>query len=535
MLRARLLLPAATIAAAFAVAGPAAADTYCVHQAGGCPAGTTDAGSDLVQALSDAASTPAADTVTIGPGTFTAPVGGFKVMGTSPLTVVGSGPSTVLDGATSPIVGLVGPAPTLSGVAVQVAPQASALGVSAYPGASVHDVLVTGTGPSPTGINVAGTATVDDAQIVLTSNTAIGIWASDMGGGAPTISDSTIVAGSDVYAIGHGTNVPFTIHRILAVGRGLDIAANGAYVNIDDSVIHHTSGSSSALSAGCPGIGGSATINADHVTIAGDGNGTAVESACTTAGDTSTLSVTNSTFRDFAKLSYRYAANGATADIAATWSDLPSGNNGDTGPGAVTLGAGNVAVADPGFVGIGDERLVAGSPLVDAGNPLPAAFALDRDGLARVSGGRQDIGAYELQVPGATTPSAASGTPGLPADAASDATAGDAVPTTTPGVPLSPPAQPTRAQLRAALTAAIRTGTHGTHTLRWLTAGRVTFTWRVHGHVVARGTAARTAPGRQRVVVRGAHRLPRHGTITVRATFTPVLGRAVTVDRRLAR
>jgi hypothetical protein len=58
--------------------------------------------------------------------------------------------------------------------------------------------------------------------------------------------------------------------------------------------------------------------------------------------------------------------------------------------------------AAPGFVGAGDYRLAAGSPLIDAGNPAaPAAGATDLAGLARALDGdgdctpRRDIGAYE--------------------------------------------------------------------------------------------------------------------------------------------
>ncbi|HET6864478.1 MAG TPA: hypothetical protein VFH80_01085, partial [Solirubrobacteraceae bacterium] len=74
-----LLIAAATmltlaIAAAAPALSRAAAQTYCVHQAGYmCPAGSVDAGNNLQGALGDAGRNPSTasspNVVTIGPGT----------------------------------------------------------------------------------------------------------------------------------------------------------------------------------------------------------------------------------------------------------------------------------------------------------------------------------------------------------------------------------------------------------------------------------------------------------------------------------
>jgi hypothetical protein len=533
----KLILPAATLAAALALAGPAAADTYCVHLSGTCPVGTTDAGPDLKAALLAAANSPVADTVTIGPGTFTAPAGGFDVTGPNPLTVVGSGPGTILDGATSPIVDLNGTSsPELSGVTVQVAPSNSYTGIAATGPATISDVVVTGTGATNrSAISASGAVAVAHVQIGMSGLGDIGVSVSDFNGATPTVRDSTIVSGSAVRANGHGSGLPFSVQRIVAVSQGLDIMASPAVVELDDSVIRHTGGSSPALVAQCPGSGGSSALHADHVTLVGDGSGAAIQASCLNPGQSAAVTVTNSTIRALGSLSFRTAGNGGTADIAVSWSDVPSGDVGDSGPGAVSLGAGVVTVADPGFVGVGDERLTAGSPLIDAGDPLPSPFAVDLGSLARVWHGRQDIGAHEFQGPIADAPKLPPWNGPEEFPPSEPVTVVEAPADALQPKPLPRPAQPTRAQLRAVLSAAIATGTRGTHTLRWVAPGRVTFEWRVRGHVVGLGIASRTTVGLQRVPVHITQQLPRNGRVVVHATFSPVLGPEVTINRRITR
>jgi hypothetical protein len=90
------------------------------------------------------------------------------------------------------------------------------------------------------------------------------------------------------------------------------------------------------------------------------------------------------------------------------------------GPGILGKGAGNID-ADPLFTGTSDFHPLAGSPLVDAGNPATFNQTLDLDGNPRVVGTRRDIGAYELPAP------APSGDPvAPPAGTAAPATAGPA-------------------------------------------------------------------------------------------------------------
>src|SRR6476469_3237265 len=89
--RMRYLLASSLTAACLAIAGPAVADTYCVHQPGSsCPGGSVDSGADLQGALTAAAGTAAADTIDIGSGTYTR-AGGFTYDSANAVDVIGAG------------------------------------------------------------------------------------------------------------------------------------------------------------------------------------------------------------------------------------------------------------------------------------------------------------------------------------------------------------------------------------------------------------------------------------------------------------
>ena len=85
-----VLLASALTVACLALAAPAFADTYCVHQSGSCPGGSIDSGADLQGALDGAAATSAADTIDIGPGTYTK-VGGYTHDSAHAVDVIGAG------------------------------------------------------------------------------------------------------------------------------------------------------------------------------------------------------------------------------------------------------------------------------------------------------------------------------------------------------------------------------------------------------------------------------------------------------------
>jgi hypothetical protein len=561
MLRARHLLPVAAIAAGLATAGQASAATYCVHQSGTCPPTSVDAGASLPQALAAAMQSPAGDRIDIGPGTYVAPAGGFQADNpNSVLSIHGSGPSTILTGATTPIVKLVGA--ELRDVAVQADTANGSMGITATSGASIVDSTITDNAPSGQAIVSSGYGELYGLTIASVGTNGIGVTGMVAGGETPTIVDSTISATTPFLAMGIGSSVPFVLSRLTTHGPG-GIQADAAVVTIDDSVLHQLPAGNSVLLASCAAgnLSGNAKITADHVTLFGPGGaGTALQSSCGVAGKTATVLVSNSTIHDFQYLTNRVANAGSTAYIGLSYTDAAPGTVSDSGSGAVSYNHVG-AIAAPKFLdAVG--HIGADSPLVDLADPMQpfSQYLTDRDGALRLSGPRQDLGAYEFQVP-ATVPPADSGNGGGGGGgggngggggggAPTTAGRGDATPVDAPTTPptITPttgahPAAPapipsaTPAQLRAALRSAIRSGARGTHTLTWPIAGRVTFEWRLHGRVVARGTATRTTAGRTTVKVKRLRPIGAHARVAVRATFTPVAGGGapITVRASLAR
>jgi hypothetical protein len=506
---------------------------------GSCPAGTTDVSTDLQIAINAAEATPVADLIAIGPGTFSAPNGGFHANGANPVSIVGSGPSTVLvPGGNGPTITVTGH--RLASVAVDPSLTAGDAAVRAIGSSVLSGITVSGTGSAAVGLRLEGPVSVSDSTVTLSGAGLVGISAtSDGTSGTPVVEGVVLDAETGFRAFGDPSMDPFTLRRITSVGHGTDVEALGGTVDVSDSVLRHDGGSSIAVSATCSN-GASSTVRLRHVTAiaGGQNNGMkAISADCQAAGAAANVTVADSTLRGFASLTNRDAAATATADIAFTYSDVAANPNIDLGPGAVTLGAGTFSAPDAGFASPTDAHLVFGSPLIDAADPNGTVSSGDRDGAGRSVNGRQDIGAYESQtLP--WTPPAATETGTTPSSTDGDPV-GQPIPV---GGPTSGPtggpvvrSSVSRARLRAELRKAIRTGRRGTHTLRWLVPGRVRFEWRVHGRLVARATASRTTTGRQRVTVKRLHPLPRHGRVAVRATFTRAGAPAIRVSARLSR
>lgn len=475
---------------------------------------------DLQAALNTAASTAADDVVSIGPGTWTAPQWGFVAGGLSGLQIVGSGDATVLQGDTSPIVQL--NRGDLSSVSIVMPATNNTNGINVAGAHVIDHVSISGGANNAQAVSANGGVLVRDSTIDVPAGTAM--YAAPWNGASPTLQDSTITARTTLYMNGVFDGPPAVLQRTTSTGGKLDVMANGGGVVVRDAVLHHLSGGSEALYAETawsrPG-----TLVADHVTVLGDGNGTAINAYSDVSGATSSVTVTNSVVRNFAKLTNRWAGNGGTANITFSYSDAHPLANGDSGDGAVTFGAGMVDLADPGFASLADPRPLAGSALIDAGDPATPGTATDRAGNPRPSGARQDIGAYEWQAPAPAGGGGAAAT-GDPVPAAAD----DAAPVVAAA---TPSIQGRPVDVRALLRQAIAGARGHRYTFTWPQAGTVRFAWIRHGRTLASGRATRTAPGTATVTVKGAKRLPRGAR--VRATFTPQGGAPVVVSAQAAR
>jgi hypothetical protein len=532
-----LALGAALIALA-AVPTLAHADTYCVHQSGGCDAGTIDVGSNLQDALDDADANAGADTVEVGAGTYT---GNFTYSnGLDPVTIVGVGPqtvltepavdfTTVLHGGTSVV--------NLSQLRITLPSGATSVAAAQTAGDADHVTIdgTPGTAGTNTGLLLWGAARVSHSDLTVVGGSAVEFAGSGTTG---TVTDSTLGGWTAILA-GAGTTV--NAQRIVVNDAVDALIATGGTLTVGNSVLStQDNGGLGAALASC-GPADDGLLVLDHVTLVGPGAGFGLYPQCGSAGRTATLSVTNSIVRGFGSTVRRAAASGGVANATIDYSDLEANTVDDLGgAGSVVFGAG-VINADPLFAGPADLHLGAGSPAIDAGAPGAPADAVDLDGLPRLSGVRQDLGAYEVQQPapplvlsggsGAPQPQPAAGTPVASVDAGPAASTPPAAP------PAAAPVGPSRAQLLRML----RQGHGRRYTFTWPTAGSLTVRWnRPEGAVVGRGTLSRSGPGRATVVVRltarGRRFLRRHphARLAARATFTPAGGApAVTVTGRL--
>jgi hypothetical protein len=320
-------------------------------------------GDALQQALGDADTTidigGTPDTVRIGPGTYLQTSGaGFHSTG-GDLSIVGAGESTVLttDATDNRIVlGVPQSGPPTSGEAVRrlrVDLAGKSVGIAYF--RNVSDVHVAGPGSAIDGIVMPA-------------------------GGRLT--RATVEPGA------HSTAIAATGGVIEDVVVRLRAPSNAVGV-INDAVPVTTE-----------------TIR--HLTVDGAGaagNTGVAAGASGTSSDARTLNVSlrDSVLHGLETPVFRngFSANSAhpgTANVEYRYSSLNAAANTALGNGTFTQGPGDLNDPDPMFAA--DLSLLAGSPLIDAGDPAaPDAgdSATDAAGNPRIFGARRDIGAFEYQ------------------------------------------------------------------------------------------------------------------------------------------
>lgn len=402
----RLLLIAAALMLTLAIAAAAPAlsraDVYCVHQAGfTCAVGSVDEGSQLQNALNDAAGQPSTasspNVVTIGPGTYEprSAGSGFNANVQYPLEVRGSGVgrTSLTDSGASAVIALAGASPnlvTLSGLTVGGSAE---YGVSIANG-SVDHVAVDPSGPgsrSEDGI-LLSVATVKDSTVTFP---AISIGAGlviDGGSFSSNEIDDVTVDGGDygVYARFGGE-----IHRARLIGNATSLEADGAPVYIDDSLL--VGGGVQAVDRS-DGEGSLFAVN--DTIVAGGSSMIGLESV--SVFSRSDITIYNSIVHGFPTSFETFG--GTTATLAAA-NDNYDGTIVQSGS---TVNVSDTVTGDPAFVdpGAGDYHLAWSSPLIDAGDPglvSATSSATDLGGNAREvrsstgSSSPLDLGAYEYQ------------------------------------------------------------------------------------------------------------------------------------------
>jgi hypothetical protein len=388
----------------------AQADTFCVNKSGP-QCSHTDA--TVQDALQDAADNSGADTVEIGPGSYSR-AGGFSYPTNGEvLHVLGSGPSTVLTApsGTTPVLAVdAAPDSTVESLAVQMpAANSASVGIAAAtdgPISSGHSPLTlegvsVGAVPAasaPVGITlnsaIARHSNVTLPDVVSGNGTGVRIDAS-----APTDDELTAVV------IQAHTGVHSDFSRLTNV----DITANRGVVATSSTAC----GSCLVRVVGADGIGvhGDASgiglnLSVENSTIVGDGSLGSIGVFADGSANGENLNMWDTIIRGTAT-----SLKASNADLQPTggYVDYNDFDFATEDLGGETHGAHDVNV-DPHFVdaAAGDYRLRFDSPLINAGNPNVGSAPTDLDGNPRPDGAAADLGAFEYQ---RRAPSVSAGAP----------------------------------------------------------------------------------------------------------------------------
>ncbi len=401
---------------ACAVPAVAGATDYCVAPNVSCDQAHTVPSVEAALSLADDATD--ADRVLLGAATYTPPPGySFEYhRSDAPVEIVGAGVGqTVLTrpaGAKGRLLTLYGgPGSLIRDLTIRL-PENVVTGFTGLRTTSAvrHIQVVDEAAQSGQryGVELGGGGTLEDSSVVL--DPAADSWGVSFFDGGATVRRSSLSANLGVYSYYGGT-----LERTRVTGSYAGMYAYHGTTNVVNSLIRYGTGGGPGIAARTQGASGDTFVNIDGATIIGPGLPFSVGVSAGTFSSpalSSEVSLTNSVIRGAAHALDARTAVGATghATLTATYSNYdPSGNttaeNGSISEANVTN------IGDAGFVdaGGGDYHLLAGSPLVDAGDPATAQ-GLDLDGNPLVADGdadgtaRRDMGAYELPVPSGGQP-----------------------------------------------------------------------------------------------------------------------------------
>ena len=401
-------------AVALAVPGVAGATTFCVNGPAECSGFATPA-HDLQNTLQGPHRADGqADTVFIGPGTYTSP-GSWRVLGKDALEIRGSGRGkTVLTSSASQNIyvlnawdlGLQDVRVRDLDVAIPSSfPDDNGPGAGAYFAAGrVERVRVTSANPGSAGIYLGTGGTLGDVAVDAPGATAVMVT------GLATIEDSTIRGRDGVRNTGpvySGFSIRrSTIEAGIAAKGGYGVLNENATADVRDTVVRLDAGATGVLGGVYTQAhsGKDATTTLDHMTLVSDAAsattiGVVTESAAFQAGNAGSL-LRNSIVRGYGTSGKRIAGSGPNDGSAGvTWNRVLAKPH-EAGVGNGKTAAEHVVDADPQFEP-GTSRPGVGSPAVDAGDPGFAAAGPDRSGAPRVADGNgdgsavTDLGAFE--------------------------------------------------------------------------------------------------------------------------------------------
>ncbi|HEX8206914.1 MAG TPA: choice-of-anchor Q domain-containing protein [Solirubrobacteraceae bacterium] len=527
-MRYRPLILLAPVLAAAAIAAPASAETFCVHQAGTtCPAGTVDEQDSLQHAIDDAgASSDADDVIRIGPGTFWGP---FLHNYSSPTKIIGSGSEhTILTaGAGQADTVLTTGHAHVSKLRIQVPPVQHWTGALITNGGVLEDVVIDTASPdvgSRFGATLMDQATLRRSTVNLgPGDSAVGV---DANGDQPVVAASKLKAGIALRTFPEdqgGTRV----RRSELLGSEAAFLAEGSSAILDNSILRAGNGGD-LIVASCDKH--SASITGDHLSVRGPNADIGTFASCEQPGLEAFISLRNSTITGTNFSTERRGANGGRAEIAVSFSNL-EGLGTATGEGSTSLE--DTIDVDPGFSDTA-LHLAPDSPLIDAGAPGGPSFATDLDGNPRQVGERQDIGAYEFVPP---APEAPAGEQPAEFDKPPTPAEPGAAPLPEPVVaPSGQAGSLTSAALLRELKRTLRGRKGRRYRHLWLVPGTLRIKWVAGGRVIASARVEKATTGRFRLRVKpsgnGRALLAKARRVTVRGTFTPKGGAAIRAKRR---
>jgi hypothetical protein len=399
------LIPLAGIAAAVLILpGTASAKDVCVGNPAGC-SGTAVPASALESTLKAAETDGADDRIFLGAGTFDVKPLSYGSLEKLELIGAGAGQTRLRSSGQAPVLTLGGNAgSTVSRLTIEPAGQAtSGLNLIGTRAEDV-DVSVSAMPNLTAGVQLIGGASFARGSVKGTAGSTSALLVRS---GAPTISDSTVVAtGLGIVSGGSDTTV-----RGVHVQAQLGALAQLGHLTITDSLID-TRGSTNQVGvvAIAEGIakGAAPIVDAARLTVIGsipDGtSGGGAGAAADGADQRATLRLRDSVITGYGAPVIRQAQNGGVADVTTDRSAYGNSSFPETGDGKLTEN--DRLSVSPRFVdaGKGDFHLAADSPLIDAGTPGSVGDdAVDLDGRPRVSDGNadcarvNDIGAFELQ------------------------------------------------------------------------------------------------------------------------------------------